>query len=258
MLRHRIIPCLLISNGDLYKTIKFNERVYIGDPLNAVKIFNEKEADELIILDIDATRNDKEPDFDLISALAKESRMPICYGGGINSSAIAQKIISYGVEKIALCSAIIKNVNLISECANIFGRQSVVVSLNVSKINGEYKIVDNCLNLISNLNIHNIIEQIQSKGAGEIVLNVTDNDGTMSGYDINLIRLIKDIMKVPYTILGGCGSKDHIKEVLNITHTIGISAGSYFVFNGKHKAVLISYPTHSEKLELLENKYDLF
>ena len=162
MLRHRIIPCLLISNGDLYKTIKFNERVYIGDPLNTVKIFNEKEADELIILDIDATRNNKEPDFDLISALAKESRMPICYGGGINSSAIAQKIISYGVEKIALCSAIIKNVNLISECANIFGRQSVVVSLNVSKINGEYKIVDNCLNLISNLNIHNFIEQIQS------------------------------------------------------------------------------------------------
>ena len=118
MLRPRIIPCLLISNGDLYKTVKFNERIYIGDPLNTVKIFNEKEADELIILDIDATKKNQEPDFDLISTLAKECRMPICYGGGINSSIVAQRIVSYGVEKITLCSEILKNMELISECAS--------------------------------------------------------------------------------------------------------------------------------------------
>jgi cyclase len=247
MLRPRIIPCLLISSGGLVKTRVFKAPQYVGDPINAVKIFNEKQVDELIVLDIDASITGAEPDYGLIAKLAKECRMPLCYGGGINNVDQAFQIMESGVEKVAIGAAAVTNTQLLSEISLGAGRQSVVAVLDVRKrkknFSDGYEI---CTHNATRLHKGNPIEvaaNLQQAGVGEIVINSVDRDGERCGYDLELARQICDKVQVPATFLGGAGSLDHIIDLFNVCGTVGAAAGSLFVFKGKYRAVLLSYPS---------------
>ena len=253
MLRSRIIPCLLVHKKGLVKTVGFKEPKYVGDPINAVKIFNEKEVDELIVLDIDATVEGRGPDLTLIKNLAVECRMPFCYGGGISSVEQAVKIINLGAEKLAISAAAVNNFKLLKEIGNAVGMQSVVVVIDVKKKNilGGYDIYVKNGKEKTNLKIKEYLLELNSLGVGEIVLNSIDNDGLMKGYDLNLLEFARELTDVPITILGGAGSLDDIKKIISKYKIIGTAVGSFFVFKGKYKAVLISYPNKLEKKELL-------
>ncbi len=253
MLRSRIIPCLLMQNGGLVKTVNFQNPKYIGDPINAVKIFNEKQADELIILDIDATRLKKHPNYKLITFIAQESRMPLCYGGGIKNMEQIEKIICLGVEKVALSSVAISNPDLVYNAARQFGSQSIVIVMDVKKT-GIFKtpeiVIENS-NILTGYKPDAFAKLMEANGAGEIVINSVDNDGNMEGYDLSIINKIKNTVNIPVTALGGAGSLNDIKILINKFGTIGAAAGSLFVFKGKYKAVLINYPDKNLKETLL-------
>ncbi|KZE32429.1 AglZ/HisF2 family acetamidino modification protein [Crenobacter luteus] len=254
MLRPRIIPCLLVHQGGLVKTQGFKSPKYVGDPINAVKIFNEKESDELIVLDIDATANGAEPNFDLIAKLAEECRMPLCYGGGIKTAAQAARIIDMGVEKVAISSAAIANPALLSEIAAAIGRQSVVAVLDVRKRTGlfsrGYEVCTHNARESRKVDPVELAVQLQDAGAGEIVINSVDCDGEMKGYDLDLAKQVRKVLKVPTTFLGGAGSLGDIEQLVNTVGVVGAAAGSLFVFKGKYRAVLISYPTREQKDQL--------
>lgn len=256
MLYPRIIPCLLVHNRGLVKTVKFKDPKYVGDPINAVKIFNEKEVDEIIVIDIDATRNGVEPNFKMIENLATECRMPLCYGGGIKTVEQAQKIFSLGVEKIAVSSIAIENPSLITLMAQRFGNQSVVVVLDVKKkpLTNNYEICTHNGSKKTGINPVEFAIEMEKLGAGEIVINSIDLDGTMNGYDLFLIDKIRDAISIPLTVMGGAGNTEDIGNVISKHGIIGVAAGSLFVFKGKYRAVLINYPTSLEKEDLL-NKY---
>jgi len=242
MLRSRVIPCLLVHNKGLVKTVKFKDPKYVGDPINAVKIFNEKEVDELIVLDIDSSVNGNEPNYQMIEHLANESRMPLCYGGGIKTAEQAQRIIKLGVEKIAISSEAILNPAILIEIADIIGRQSVVVVLDVKKsLFGSYDIYINNGKKKIKKNLFEFISELESIGIGELVINSIDNDGVMKGYDLSLIEKVRDRVNVPLTVLGGAGTSDDILNLIEKYKIIGASAGSLFVFKGIYKAVLINY-----------------
>ena len=249
MLRSRIIPCLLIQNKGLVKTINFKDPKYVGDPINAVKIFNEKEVDELIVLDIDATKENRGPNLKMIKSLADECRMPFCYGGGITTVEQAKKIISLGVEKVALSFSALNNISLCQEIGDVIGNQSVVVVLDVKKkkIFGGYDIYTHNGTKKSNWKLNDFISKLEEIGIGEIVINSIDNDGVMQGYDLPLIESIREKCSMPITVLGGAGSIQHIKDLISKFKIIGAAAGSLFVFKGKYKAVLISYPNRKER-----------
>ncbi|EPB7317574.1 AglZ/HisF2 family acetamidino modification protein, partial [Salmonella enterica subsp. enterica] len=238
-------------DSGLVKTINFKSPKYVGDPINAVKIFNEKEADELMVLDIDATSKGREPDYDLIKKLAAECRMPLCYGGGVTTAAQAAKIISLGVEKVSISTAAVENPNLVRELAEAVGKQSVVVVLDIIKRKGLFS-KGYELSTRNNTRTHKIdpisfAQEMASLGAGEIVINYIDNDGVMKGYDIGYSSTIKSHVNVPVTFLGGAGSYEHLTELIDQCGIVGAAAGSLFVFKGKYRAVLISYPTPKQK-----------
>ncbi len=253
MLRSSVIPCLLVKNRGLVKTIKFDQQKYVGDPINAVKIFNEKEADELIVLDIDATRQNREPDYQMIQNLAVECRMPLCYGGGVTSVGQFQKIISLGVEKVAISAAAVKDPSLISHAAKVVGSQSVVVVLDVKKkrFSNKYEAYTHNGRLATKLDVVELAKKFESLGAGEIVINSIDHDGSMQGYDFKLVEQARNAVSIPLTVLGGAGSYDHINELICRFGVIGAAAGSLFVFKGKYRAVLINYPNRNEKDEII-------
>lgn len=252
MLRPRIIPCLLVHRGGLVKTQAFKDPKYVGDPINAVRIFNEKEADELIVLDIDATVNKVSPDFCLISKMAAECRMPFCYGGGVTNAEDAARIVDMGVEKVAVSAAAIANPSLLTDMAAAVGRQSVVAVLDVRQRTGLFsKGYDICSHNSKIIYEHDLIalaRQFQDAGAGEIVLNSVDRDGLMQGYDLELAVQLKEVLQVPLTFLGGAGSIEHIGELISKLGVVGAAAGSLFVFKGKYRAVLINYPSRNQKL----------
>lgn len=253
-LRPRLIPCLLIQNGGLTKTTKFGNHKYVGDPINAVRIFNEKAVDEIIILDINASRDSKQPDFTLISKLARECRMPLCYGGGVKTSYQIQHIISLGVEKVAISSSAINNPQLIKESSAVVGSQSIVVVLDIKRtgfLKNSFDVFIHNGTVKTNLNLLDFIRNIQDLGAGEIVLNSIDQDGTMSGYDFDLIDKIFESIKIPITVIGGAGSLDDIKKLYDRYGNIGAAAGSLFVFKGKYRAVLIQYPSELERSKFI-------
>jgi len=254
MLRSRIIPCLLVRNKGLVKTVQFKDGKYVGDPINAVKIFNEKEVDELIILDIDATKEGREPDFKMIENLANESRMPLCYGGGVKTVEHAKRIIHLGAEKVALSSAVIENPNLIKDIAKAVGVQSVIVVLDVKKkgLFGKYQVYTHNGTKSTGKDPKELAMQFEALGVGEIVINSIDNDGMMKGYDSKLIDLIRSAINLPMTVLGGAGHLDDIKGMIDTYKIIGVAAGSLFVFKGKFKAVLINYPNRAEIKTLLK------
>lgn len=256
MLYPRIIPCLLVHYKGLVKTVKFKDPKYIGDPINAVKIFNEKEIDELIVLDIDVSTQGREPDYKMIENLAAECRMPLCYGGGIKTIEQAQHIFSLGVEKIAVSSAAVENPSIITLMAEHVGNQSVVVVMDVRKIklSNKYEIYTYNGTKYTGRNPIEFAMEMQRWGAGEIVINSIDQDGVMKGYDINLINKIREVISIPITVMGGAGTLEDIGNVIQQHGIIGVAAGSLFVFKGKYKAVLINYPTPKEK-DLFLNKY---
>jgi cyclase len=253
MLRPRIIPSLLIQNNGLVKTINFKNPKYVGDPINAVKIFNEKAVDELAIFDIDATVLGKEPNYNLIERLASQSMMPLCYGGGVKSIEQAKKIFSLGIEKIALSSAIIQNPNLITQISDCVGAQSVIVVLDIKKkLLGGYEIYTHNGKKATGIDPLKFIETAQKLGAGEIIINSIDRDGMMKGYDLDLIAKVREKISLPMTVLGGAGSLFDIQQVIDKHGVIGVAAGSLFVFKGPYKAVLINYPTQQEKNKIFK------
>lgn len=249
MLFPRIIPCLLVRNKGLVKTRQFKDPKYVGDPINAVKIFNEKEADELIVLDIDASADNREPDYKMIGNLAGECRMPLCYGGGIKTVAQARRIFSLGVEKVAISAAALDEPETVSRLAEQFGSQSVVVVVDVkiNPINGNYEIwtyngsrpTGKCPALFA--------RELERLGAGEIVINSIDNDGMMRGYDLALVREVRDAVSLQLTVMGGAGSLKDIRTLISAFGVVGAAAASLFIFKGKYRAVLINYPSPSEK-----------
>lgn len=242
MLRSRVIPCLLVHDKGLVKTVKFKAPKYVGDPINAVKIFNEKEVDEIIVLDIDATVNGDEPNYQMIEYLANESRMPLCYGGGIKNPKQAQKIIKLGVEKVAISSEAILNPKLLADIANIVGRQSIVVVLDIKKtLFGSYEMYTHNGKKKVKKDLFEFMAELEAIGIGELIINSIDNDGVMKGYDLTLARKVRKFVSVPLTILGGAGSSDDILKLIADYKVIGASAGSLFVFKGVYKAVLINY-----------------
>lgn len=251
MLRPRIIPSLLIHDRGLVKTVNFKNPKYVGDPINAVKIFNEKGVDELAVFDIDASVLGKEPDYKLIENLAQQSRMPLCYGGGVKTVQQAQKIFGLGIEKIALSSAICQNPSLVTEIAEKVGSQSVIAVLDVKKkILGGYEVYINNGKKATGIDAIQFVEKLEALGAGEIIINSIDQDGMMNGYDFNLIDKIRQKITIPLTVLGGAGSLEDIQKVIKAHKIIGVAAGSLFVFKGKYKAVLINYPNKIEKENL--------
>ena len=257
MLFPRITPTLLIHQKGLVKTRRFKDPKYVGDPINAVKIFNEKEVDEIIVLDIDRSRNEEEPDYQLIEKLAYECRMPLCYGGGIKTVEQAQRIFSLGVEKIALSSLAIDNPDMITKIAEVVGNQSVVVVMDARKkiFSGKYELYSINGTKSTNLDPVEYAIKMQMRGAGEIVLNSIDQDGMMNGYDYNLIRKVRATISIPMTVMGGAGSLEHLGEVIKEHGIIGTAAGSLFVFKGKYRAVLINYPTKLDKSKLIEDYF---
>lgn len=254
MLRPRIIPCLLVHKGGLVKTQQFKAPKYVGDPINAVKIFNEKESDELMVIDIDAAVNKVEPNYGLIAKLAAECRMPLCYGGGITTAEQAARIIDLGVEKVSVSSAAVADPTLLTRMAEAIGRQSVVAVLDVRKKSGlfskGYELTTHNAKNAHKLDPITFARQLQDAGAGEIVINSVDRDGEMKGYDIELAQQMRGALNVPLTVLGGAGSLDHVGALLSACGVIGAAAGSLFVFKGQYRAVLINYPTPSQKDDL--------
>jgi cyclase len=249
MLRPRVIPCLLVHNGGLVKTIRFTAPKYVGDPLNAVRIFNEKEVDELMVVDIDATAQDREPNYSLIANLAAECRMPLTYGGGVKIPDQVERIISLGVEKVAISSAAIKSLDLVAEAARRVGSQSIVVVLDVKKMGASrcYELVTHNGTHATGLDPSEFARRAMDMGAGEILVNSIDHDGEMKGYDHTLIEQLRNAVSLPLTVLGGAGSLVDIEDLIRRHGIIGAAAGSLFVFKGKYRAVLIQYPTRTEK-----------
>lgn len=249
MLRPRIIPCLLIHRGGLYKTVGFAKPKYVGDPLNAVRIFNEKEVDELMVVDIDASRLGHEPDYKLIANLALECRMPLCYGGGVKTVEQFDRIIGLGVEKVAVSSAAIESPELIGQAASRIGSQSVVAVIDAKKTGlfRKYEVVTLNATHRTGAEPATWAAKLQQLGAGEIVLNSVDKDGDMKGYDFELIDAVRNSTSIPLTVLGGAGSTDDIRGLVSRYGIIGAAAGSLFVFKGKYRAVLINYPSREEK-----------
>lgn len=244
MLRSRIIPCLLVRNGGLIKTLEFDDEKYVGDPINAVRIFNEKEVDELMVLDIDATVQGREPNYSMIRNLAAECRMPLSYGGGVTSASQASQIIQLGVEKVAVSAAAVDRPALVAEMAERIGTQSVAVVIDVKKrrfpLTG-YSVVTRNGRSRSALDPVEFAKDLERLGAGEIVINSVDRDGRQCGYDLDLATSVRAAIDGPMTVMGGAGSVGDLAALIDRVGVVGAAAGSLFVFKGPYKAVLISY-----------------
>lgn len=254
MKRIRVIPVLLISDGGLVKSIKFGNFKYVGDPINAVRIFNEKEVDEIVILDISASLNRRPPDFSMIKEIVSEAFMPVAYGGGITNVSEIKELINSGIEKVVINSSAFRSPNLVTEASSVFGNQSIVVSIDVKKnIFGRQYV--HILNGTKNTGLDPLEYSLtmQSAGAGELFLNSIDRDGTFNGYDLKLIEAVSNKLSIPVVALGGAGNVSDFREAVKVGAS-AVAAGSLFVFQRPHRAVLISYPCQDE---LRENVYSL-
>jgi cyclase len=250
MKRVRIIPALLIQRGGLVKSIRFKDHKYVGDPINAVKIFNEKEVDELVVLDISASAEKRPPNMPQIKEIASEAFMPLGYGGGITSLDEIKMLVTAGIEKVILNTAALNNPGLISEAAKYIGSQSIVVSIDVKKnLWGKHKVYGNNGSKNTGLDPISFARQVEEAGAGEILLNSVDRDGTFEGYDLDLISSVSSSVRIPVVAIGGSSSVDDFTAAIRAGAS-AVSAGSLFVFQRPHRAVLISYPSQPE----LKNK----
>lgn len=252
MLKKRVIPVLLVQDGGLVKGEKFKKHKYVGDPVNAVRIFNEKEVDELAVLDISATVNSCEPDYALIEDMASEAFMPIAYGGGIQRVDQVERLFRLGVEKVIINSAFFSNPGLIKECSQIAGAQSIVVAMDVKKsLLGRYVVcIHNGLKK-AGLNPVEYAVKAQQCGAGEILLTSIEREGVEQGLDLDLVKQVTTAVDIPVIAQGGVGCLDHIRQAVKESGASAVAAGSFFTFHGKHKAVLLTYPAYHE----LENLF---
>jgi len=252
MLQKRVIPCLLLHKGGLYKTEKFKKPKYIGDPINSIKIFNTKEVDELMLFDIDASVQNKVPNYKMIDNIAGECFMPLCYGGGVKTIEQMKKIYSLGVEKISLSSQAVLNPSLIQEAATIFGNQAVVVTIDIKKdFWKKKKVFINNGKRNTKMNPIDFVKQMEKMGAGEVIINSIDNDGVMKGFDYEVLKELKKVINIPVVALGGAGNFSHIKEVFEFSKVDAVACGSLFVYQGPLKGVLINYPPEEKIKKLL-------
>ncbi|MBP6433016.1 MAG: imidazole glycerol phosphate synthase subunit HisF [Ferruginibacter sp.] len=252
MIRTRVIPVLLIQNEGLVKGVQFKNHRYVGDPINAVKIFNEKEVDELCVLDISATVENKKPDIKRIADIVSEAFMPISYGGGVTQLDQAKELLYYGVEKILLNAALHTHPNLITAIANSSGNQSAIASIDVKKnMWGKYKVYIKNGTKDTGKDVLEFAKECESKGAGEIVLNAIDKDGMCTGYDTELIKKVSQAVSIPVVAVGGAWQTEHLVEAKKAGAS-ALAAGSMFVFHGKHKAVLISYLNNNDIKQINE------
>lgn len=244
MYRARVIPCLLIRGHGLVKTRKFKDAVYVGDPVNAVRIFSEKEVDELVILDIDASREGREPNYELIAEIAGECFTPMAYGGGIRSLDQVRRLIRCGVEKVVINSAATESTDVIRQAADVFGSQAVVGAVDLKRtLLGAYKVMAKSATVETKLQLETHLQHLVQAGAGEIFINSVDRDGVMAGYDLPLIRSVTKSVSVPVVACGGAGTIEHLEQAVREAGASAVCAGSMFVFHGKYRAVLINYPS---------------
>ena len=252
MLRARVFPCLLLKNFSLVKTIKFESPKYIGDPINTVIIYNEKEVDEIAFLDITATIENRKPNFQFISEIASECFMPFAYGGGISTLEDIEKTISLGAEKAIINTHAIKNPSFIRDAANLFGSQSIIVAIDVKKNPlGEYKVYSHSEKKVTDFDSIRFAVQMEALGAGEIFLNSVDRDGTMEGYDTDLIKKVSEKLTIPLVACGGAGKIEDIGNAVRAGASAA-AAGSMFIYQGKNRSVLINFPTQGELKKVLE------
>jgi imidazole glycerol-phosphate synthase subunit HisF len=251
MLKIRVIPCLLLHNDGLVKTVKFRKPKYVGDPINAVKIFNDKFVDELIFLDIDASKQKRGPNFNFIADISTECFIPFCYGGGIRNIEDAEKLFSLGVEKISLNATALDRPEVITDLANHFGSQSIVGAMDIKKsLFGRHHVYKGYGRKKSSNEPVEYARELERLGAGEILVSSIDRDGTRSGYDVDIIRDIASSVSIPVIACGGAAQLSDISILKNETEVAAAAAGSIFVFKGKHDAVLINYPNYNELKKL--------
>jgi len=251
MLKHRVIPALLLQDRGLVKTERFAKPRYVGDPINAIRILNDKEVDELIVLDISASRRGAEPDYDMIEAFASECFMPLCYGGGITTLEQARRLFSLGVEKVSLQTGALKDLSLITRIAERYGAQSVVVSIDVKRsLLGRYTLHAPATVRHAPSNWMEFMHAAIDAGAGEVMVNAVDRDGTMSGVDVVLVARAAEASTVPLIACGGVGSLADIRAAVDAGAS-AVAAGAFFVFHGPHRAVLITYPKYGDLVALL-------
>ena len=250
MLRTRVIPCLLLRNLGLVKTVKFKDPKYLGDPINIVRIFNDKEVDELVFLDITATVENKKPPFELVERIASECFMPLCYGGGVRSLEDMKALFNLGIEKVAVNSYAVENPAFIQAAADLFGSQSVIVSIDVKRNRqGRYEVFTHSGKKATGLDPVKFAAEMEEQGAGELLLSSIDRDGTMQGYDIEIIRRVSGAVSIPVVACGGAGRVQDLVAAVKQGGASAAAAGSMFVFQGPHRAVLITYPTYQELQE---------
>ena len=255
MFRPRVIPCLLLKHDGLVKTTAFDNPKYIGDPMNAVRIFNEKEADELLFLNIMASRKRgllgwtaKDPiPLDMVARISRECLMPLTYGGGIQSIEDIHQLFNAGVEKVAINTNAIVNPELVLQASEIFGSQSIIVSIDVKRrLEGHYEVFSHCGRTPTGLDPGKFAQKIEALGAGELLITSIDNDGSMTGYDVALIRMVADLVDIPVIACGGVGRLEDFQTGYCDGNASALAAGSFFVYHGRKRAVLISYPSQSE------------
>jgi len=238
----RLIPVLTLAGDKLVKTVQFKKPNYIGDPVNAVKIFNDKMVDEVVLLDITATKEKREPNYDKIEEICSEAFMPFAYGGGVQKIEQIQKLFQLGIEKVVLNSALATNLNLVQEAVAIFGSQSVVASIDVKKsIFGKYHAFTHSAKRKVKKNLSDYIKSIEEVGVGELFLNTVDRDGTYQGFDLNLIRMMSELVDIPLVACGGAANLSDFKKGIEAGAS-AVAAGSFFVYSAKGKGVLINYP----------------
>ena len=248
--RPRIIPVLLIDDRDLIKTINFKKPTYLGDPVNALKIFNRKGIDEMAVLDISASKKGLEPDFELLTDMASEAFMPLSYGGGIKTLDQVRKLLAIGYEKVVLNTSLVEDEQLVKDAVALAGSQSVVASIDAKVVNGQYKCVICDGTKVIDMSPVELAKHAEELGVGEIFLNSIDRDGMMQGYDIDLVNQVVNAVDIPVTACGGAGGISDLKDVIENGHAHAAAGGSMFVYYGRLKAVLITAPTEEELTEV--------
>lgn len=254
MLENRLIPVLLLSGKGLVKTVKFKNPKYVGDPINAIKIFNDKEVDELVFLDIKASKENRGPNFELLKNICSECFMPLAYGGGITKLEEVEKLYSIGFEKVIINNSAFDNPNLIKEAVRLSGSQSIIGCVDYKKsLFGKKNLYTHKKGKVLKISVLEYINQLIDMGIGEIIIQSVDNDGMMNGFDVDFLNDIASKVNIPVVGVGGAGNIDHIKQLLKPGHVSAAAAGSMFVFHGPHKAVLINYPNQEKVKEIFNN-----
>lgn len=246
MLLTRFMPCLLLRNGSLVKTVRFRDPAYIGDPINAIRIYNELEVDELVVLDIMATIEKRGPPFDVLERIASECFMPVAYGGGITTTEQVGTLFRLGVEKVVVNTSAIADPSLVTAAAMRFGSQAIVASIDARRVGGSHEVFTGGGRIATGLAPAQAARQMADAGAGEILITSIDRDGTMEGYDIDLIRSVVNAVRVPVVACGGAGNVDHLGEAIKQGGAAAVAAGSIVVYYGRNRAVLINVPEREE------------